>query len=148
MGLPLAVRMALGHSHFEAIHPFSDGNGRVGRMLLALQMSCSGKLPGLWLKRGTFRENSASARALTWLLSNPIFTAKQLSQELAVSPPAANRAIEQLRSRKIVRERTGRQSSRVFAAEEVIELLSRRFGDDPELALQRAQDLLSDTRDT
>ncbi|MGK5087143.1 Fic family protein [Bdellovibrionota bacterium FG-2] len=45
MGLPLAVRMALGHSHFEAIHPFPDGNGRVGRMLLALQMACSGKLP-------------------------------------------------------------------------------------------------------
>jgi len=36
--LPLPIRMALGHAHFEAIHPFRDGNGRVGRMLLPLQM--------------------------------------------------------------------------------------------------------------
>jgi Fic family protein len=27
----LIVRMAITHSHFEAVHPFRDGNGRVGR---------------------------------------------------------------------------------------------------------------------
>lgn len=43
--LPLPIRMALGHAHFEAIHPFRDGNGRVGRMLLPLQMAAEGHAP-------------------------------------------------------------------------------------------------------
>lgn len=45
MGLTLPVRLALGHSHFEAIHPFTDGNGRTGRSLWPLQMICSGNMP-------------------------------------------------------------------------------------------------------
>jgi len=43
--LPPVVRLALVHYQFEAIHPFRDGNGRVGRLLLSLMLCLEGILP-------------------------------------------------------------------------------------------------------
>lgn len=41
----LVTRMAIAHAHFEAIHPFRDGNGRVGRLLLPMMMAADGYTP-------------------------------------------------------------------------------------------------------
>jgi len=42
--LPDLVRIGLVHYQFEAIHPFLDGNGRVGRLLISLLLVAWGKL--------------------------------------------------------------------------------------------------------
>lgn len=42
--LPLLLRCALAHAQFETIHPFLDGNGRVGRLLIAFQLVHGGAL--------------------------------------------------------------------------------------------------------
>jgi Fic family protein len=42
--LPLLVRIALLHVQFESIHPYLDGNGRVGRLLIALLLEHWGLL--------------------------------------------------------------------------------------------------------
>ncbi|RZJ49116.1 MAG: Fic family protein [Flavobacterium sp.] len=55
------IKMALLHYQFEAIHPFSDGNGRAGRILLLLYLKLSGLLatPALYLSEYIIKNKAA-----------------------------------------------------------------------------------------
>jgi len=59
--LPVVVRAGLAHVQFETLHPFLDGNGRVGRLLVALLLCHAGILrePLLYLSL-YFKQNRAA----------------------------------------------------------------------------------------
>jgi cell filamentation protein, protein adenylyltransferase len=54
--LPLLVQNALLHAQFEAIHPFLDGNGRLGRLFLIFFLVARGRLPAPLLYLSSYLE--------------------------------------------------------------------------------------------
>lgn len=77
--MPLLVRIAIAHYQFETIHPFRDGNGRIGRLLIMLMLVREALLPGPLLpissafehRRGTYNDRllavSVSGEWTGWL---------------------------------------------------------------------------------
>ncbi len=58
--LPLLVQLAVAHYQFEVIHPFLDGNGRIGRLMIPLMLVLREALPQPLLCLSAFLEQHRS----------------------------------------------------------------------------------------
>jgi Fic family protein len=93
--LPLLVKIGLAHAQFETIHPFLDGNGRIGRLLITFLL-CEREVllkPVLYLsyyfkrhrseyyeRLQAIRDNGAWEEWLTFFLQGVIEVSKQATE--------------------------------------------------------------------
>lgn len=95
--MPILLRAALAHVEFEALHPFKDGNGRVGRMLITLMLWAGGAIsaPHFYISRyfedykryyiATMRDVSASGAWDDWCVFFLTAVEKQAIHNLEVA---------------------------------------------------------------
>ncbi len=89
------IRAAIAHHGFEAVHPFVDGNGRVGRLLLNLMLMREGYPPALLLRDWRVRyiqaldtANTGNYSPLANMIGQAVEAGLDLYLEACASTPA------------------------------------------------------------
>jgi Fic family protein len=111
---PALVRIAIAHYQFEAIHPFCDGNGRIGRLMISLLLAAWKILPQPLLYLSAYFERKADEyRRLLWRVSSQndwaAWTKFFLRGVCAEAEDATNRAKAVLNLREEYRQQLQRR---------------------------------------
>lgn len=104
------IKMAISHYQFEAIHPFSDGNGRTGRILLLLQLKLEQLLdvPALFLSEYIIEQKDKYYEGLRSVTENNDWSKFILYMLDMVETTAVN-GLERLESIIQLMENTGQK---------------------------------------
>ena len=105
--IPHLIKVALIHYQFETIHPFLDGNGRIGRMLISLYL-VENKIPTLG------RRTPKALTLLDYLFSHLVVNAKMLQESLNLSPQVVQKMLRDFIDLGILEEITAHKRNRVF----------------------------------
>ena len=92
--LPLLVKAALAHVQFETIHPFLDGNGRLGRLLIVLMLVDGGILRQPLLYLSLFFKQHRIEEWEAWVT----FVLEGVDSTAAAAVNAAQRLLELFRA--------------------------------------------------
>jgi Fic family protein len=124
--LPDLVQCALMHEHFEALHPYLDGNGRVGRLMITLFLVERGRLsqPLLYLSDFIERHRSEYYTLLNRVRTHGEWNA-WIRYFLAGIEETSNDAIRRIRRLTDLRERMLMEFHSKGAAELVSQLFIR-----------------------
>lgn len=145
--LPPLIRLGLIHYQFETIHPFMDGNGRIGRLLVTMLMTAWDLLPGPLLYLSAFFEAHRQAyydlllavsERGAWQEWLAFFLRGVASQ--ALDGVARSRRLQDLREQYRGRFQTTRASARLLKA---VDFLFAR----PVLAVRQLSEALVIPRD-
>lgn len=123
------IKMAIMHYQFEAIHPFSDGNGRTGRILLLLYLKLSELLntPAIFLSEYIIKNKVQYYRCLRDVTENNEWEAYILYM-LDMIEVTSNKGLERLHNITTTMEQTANEIKKKMPkvySKDLIEILFR-----------------------
>lgn len=123
------IKMAVMHYQFEAIHPFSDGNGRTGRILLLLYLKLAGLLdtPAIYLSEYIIQNKSDYYRCLRDVTENNEWEPYILYM-LDMIEDTSNKGLERLQKITIAMEKTADEIKKKLPkvySKDLVEILFR-----------------------
>ena len=149
--LPAVAQAAIAHAQFETIHPFVDGNGRVGRALIHLVLRRRGvvsrALPPVSLILATWAQEYVEALTATRYVGPAASAAARegLNRWVGLFAAAAKRAVadaDAFEDRIQLLERTWRERLGRVRANSAADLLLRKLPGAPILTVQSAAETI------
>src|SRR3989344_5769032 len=149
--LPVIIKIGLIHAQFETIHPFLDGNGRIGRLLITFYLCKQDILrkPLLYLsdffkeykteyyerlnllrdkdiakitKLGKSAENGM--KLLNSLYESPLVRVKDVERITGLKNPNALSLVSRFEKLGLLKEITGKQRNRIYSYDDYVQLFT------------------------